>query len=156
MNLLHTQQEKILKMALKILDANNVKYAILFDDGTKVGNLEIAKPKIRTVKDPYGRGTVRAYLLPLIQPLEDGETIKVSSPNYSLPWLSSHASKICCDLFGKGNYQVKTKKDHVLILRADNLKLISKIDFDAAMMPGFDVRKALANLTLNLDDPTTF
>jgi hypothetical protein len=117
-----TPTQKIaLQRAIALLDASGVKYAILQEDGSTIGTLEIQKPKERATRRPltFPMGTISKYLYPQIDSMQVGETVFIQKDQFDLLTLQSSASSRSNKLWGHESAitHLDRAKNHVEVLR---------------------------------------
>ena len=104
---LTTTQQKILTRNIAFFKELNLPFAILFPNGDVIGDLKIAeskpeeKKRLRN-KSPYPRGSLRAYLLTVMNNLPVAKTIYLPAREFDLERLQGSAASLGYKKYGKG------------------------------------------------------
>ena len=97
------------KRAIKMLDAAQVKYAVILPDG-------IHGPIKLKIKPSYKRGETRAYYWPLMENMKAGDIVEIPCKEYDLQTLAKNISATCVHAWGKGSAITQSNKEHNLVV----------------------------------------
>lgn len=114
-----------IERAISLLKAAGVKYAIVLEDGTKLGDLHIASELKEDVKSEPKRRIrnpgITAYVKPFIEKLElvNGKNNVIIPPTrvYSINAVQSAATGMASHMWGSGSYITSRNDKGVEFLR---------------------------------------
>lgn len=109
-----------LNRATALLNASGLSYAILQEDGTVLGNLEIQIPKKRKrEKNKFPQGYFSKRIAPFMDKLKVGEQAIITSADIPLTRLHKSVSSRAFNLWGKGNSitHCDREKNHIEVIR---------------------------------------
>ena len=103
--------------AIKMLDAVGAKYAILLIDGTKLGTLQVADPKVLPLRRSNVNKGVTAFVSTYMKPLANGQTATVPLGNFDIDVIQRAVAAQAGVLWGRGNFVTHKVADGVEVLR---------------------------------------
>lgn len=106
-------KQQTLTRALNMLNAIGATYAIIEDNGTKHGTLEVVEPKKRGLK--YKHGELSAYASKHIANMSVGDVEEVPFDKYEAEEVRSAAVSWAGYHWGKGTVTTATVKDRKIV-----------------------------------------
>jgi hypothetical protein len=106
-------KQQTLTRALNMLNALGATYAVIEEDGTKHGTLEVAETKKRSSK--YKHGELSAYASTHMANMSAGDVEEVPFGKYEGEEVRSAAVSWACYHWGNGTVTTATNKDKKVV-----------------------------------------
>ena len=104
--------------AIKMLDAAGAKYAIVLPDGTRLGVLQVAEPKVLPLRRAKVNPGITAYVKVFLAPMQVGGEVTVpTTPEFSLVSIQTACAQSAGALWGRGNFVTHRVENGVQVLR---------------------------------------
>lgn len=106
-------KQQTLTRALNMLNALGAAYAVIEEDGTKHGTLEVVETKKRNTK--YKHGELSAYAAAHMVSMEVGDIEEIPFGKYEGEEVRSAAVSWACYHWGNGTVTTSTNKDKKVV-----------------------------------------
>jgi hypothetical protein len=106
-------KQQTLARALSMLNALGVTYAVIEENGTKHGTLEVSESRKRNVK--YSHGELSSYASKYISNMSVGDIQEIPFGKYEGEEVRSSAVSWCCYHWGNGTVTTATVKDRKVV-----------------------------------------
>lgn len=110
-------ERNVLNKALNILNSLKLKYAIVLDDGEKLGTLEIATKANKPHASPYKYGELRNYVRPILDAMKPGDAIEIPDKGYIKTFLQNAICAYASETWGHSTYSTTQVANGVQIMR---------------------------------------
>lgn len=107
-------KQQTLKRALAMLDAIGATYAVIEEDGTKHGALEVAEKKSKTPRK-FKHGELSNHVKPFIEKMKVGQVVEVPVSGYPIEHIRSAVVSWAGYRWGKGSITTVSSKEKNLV-----------------------------------------
>jgi len=107
-------KQQTLKRALTMLDAIGATYAVIEENGTKHGTLEVSDKKAKAVRK-YKHGELSSYVKSFLENVKVGQVVEVPVGVYSIEDLRSSVVSWACYYWGKGTITTASNKEKQIV-----------------------------------------
>jgi len=110
--------QRELNKVIRSLESMNLNYAIIDNDGTVYGTLQIdQQDRKKRSKGLYERGELKSYIAPFIQPMKEKEIIVIPYSKFERNIFQRAVCAMAHDLWGAGNYTSSMQEDGLQLHR---------------------------------------
>ncbi len=107
-------KQQTLKRALTMLDAIGATYAVIEENGTKHGTLEVSDKKAKAARK-YKHGELSSYVKPFIENMKAGQVVEVPTGSYPIEDVRSAVVSWACYHWGNGTITTASSKEKQIV-----------------------------------------
>lgn len=107
-------KQQTLKRALTMLDAIGATYAVIEENGTKHGTLEVSDKKKKSPRK-YKHGELSSYVKSFLENMKVGQVVELPSGVYPIEDLRSAVASWACYYWGNGTVTTASSKEKQIV-----------------------------------------